>query len=459
MKTVHENQFFCLYFPAMVGYLFQVMDYLPINGFWHKGVELDGNINSVQNEGAQSLSADGRMMFFTACNRTDGKGRCDIYRSYVKNGQWSAPQNVGAPINTAHRETQPSISSDGQRLYFASDRPGGKGSIDIWMSELTPQGRWGNPVNLGDSINTPGDEQSPFIHADGVTLYFSSDGWPGMGKSDLFRAQYKPDGTLAKAKNLGYPINTWGDEIGLIVSAAGDKALYASDRMAGRYNDIYQFELYKEARPIPVSYLKGRVYDSQSKQPLKARFELINLNDTVLVNQAVSDSTSGEFLVCIPTDRRYALNVSHPGYLFYSDNFEMTGINDVSKPFLKDVPLHAIRSGEKTVLHNIFFETGSVALKRESTAELEKLVRFLKENPHVSIEIGGHTDDTGKPEFNLKLSYERAQSVANYMIKRGVDALRIQSKGYGITEPVAANDTEEGRAKNRRTEFKIISVH
>ncbi|HQH40781.1 MAG TPA: OmpA family protein [Bacteroidales bacterium] len=426
------------------------------NGSWSKGVDLGPPLNTLDNEGAQSLTPDGRTMYFTACNRPDGKGQCDIYVTYRQGAEWTEPENLGSPVNTSASEKQPSISPDGKTLYFASNRPGGKGGLDIWCSTRKEDGTWQNPVNLGDSINTPKDEQSPFIHADNSTLYFSSNGHIGMGGYDIYVTRRRMDSAWSTPVNLGYPINTWRDEIGLIVNASGNRAYFATNREAARGQDIYYFDLYPQARPIPVSYMKGVVTDAVTDMPVEATFELINLKTSLPVVMSKSDPASGSFLVALPPGFNYMLNVSKPGYLFYSDHFALTDTFTAAKPFLMKIALHPVKPGEKAVLKNIFFAWNSAELQPESFAELNKLLSFMRENPSVRIEVSGHTDNTGSPEYNLKLSLNRAKVVADYLIKNGMDPSRIVAKGYGEKQPVAQNDTEEGRALNRRTEFRIL---
>lgn len=412
-------------------------------------------LNTPDNEGAQTLSADGKEMYFTACNRKSGLGLCDIYYSYWNGKIWVTPKNLGAPVNSRYKETQPSFSPDGRTLYFASNRPGGKGGLDIWESTLQDDGTWSEPVNLGDSINTAGEEQSPFIHPDNESLYFSSTGHPGMGRFDLFLSRKKADGTWSAPKNLGYPINTNFNEEGLIVNSRGTTAYYSSTREGGYGGrDIYQFELPAEARPRPVSYMKGTVYDIETKKPLKARFELIDLKTAKVFIQSSSDPSDGTFLISIPAGRDYALNASTPGYLFFSENFTMTHA-DYAKPYLMDVPLSPIKQGEKSVLRNIFFDTDKFTLKPESKVELGKLLKLLRENGTIKIQISGHTDNVGTPEHNRVLSENRAKTVVSYLVENGINISRLSAKGYGESQPVASNDTEEGRAQNRRTEFMV----
>lgn len=429
---------------------------LDREGEWGLAMNLGDPINTDDNEGAQTMTADGQQLFFTGCNRRGGMGSCDIYRSVREGRSWSRPENLGPPVNSNKWESQPSVSSDGKTLYFASNRAGGKGGSDIWVTHLAPNGVWTEPRNLGDSINTEGAEETPFIHPDGRTLYFTSNGHVGLGGKDIYVVRMKEDGSWGTPKNLGYPINTWQDEMGLFVDASGALAYFASDREGGFGNlDIYSFPLYEEARPIPVTYVKGIVKDMNTKRPLGARFELIDLSTSKTVIESRSDRVTGDFLVCLPVDRDYALNVSKDGYLFYSENFSLKERASVNKPFTMNVELQPIEFGKTVVLRNIFFETASFDLKSESTAELEKLLAFMNENPKIAIEIGGHTDNIGQRSDNQTLSENRARAVFEYLKGKGIDAARMEFKGYADTVPIDTNDTVEGRAKNRRTEFTV----
>jgi outer membrane protein OmpA-like peptidoglycan-associated protein len=413
-------------------------------------------LNTPDNEGAQSISANGKIMVYTVCNRLGVIGKCDIYYSEKEGDEWSFPKNLGSPVNTAARETQPSLNADGRTIYFASNRPGGKGGHDIWMSERNDDETWSEPVNLGDSINTPGDELSPFIHQDNNTLYFSSDAHIGMGGYDIYVARRDEQGNFTRVENLGYPINTPGDEVGLIVNARGDRAYYSSDMQKENGKDIYEFELYPAARPAEVSYMKGQVFNEKTRERLKAKFELYNLSDGKLVSQSESDERTGEFLVCIPTNTDYMLNVARQGYLFYSDNFSLKGLFHLEEPFLKDIPLQPIEKGGSIILKNIFYETNSFALKPESIYELDKVVKFMQSNPLIKIEISGHTDNEGTESYNLTLSMNRARAVVEYLISKGISPDLLTYKGFGFSVPIDTNDTPEGRANNRRTELKIV---
>ena len=429
------------------------------NGAWGQSVSIPGFLNSPNlNEGAISITPDGKLMYLTICSESDevGFGSCDIYVSENKDGSWTQPKNLGPVINTQYKETQPSISFDGKTLYFASDREGSYGRLDLWKSTLD-NNKWTEPVNLGRAINGPGNEQSPFIHSDNKTLYFSTSNRIGMGGADIFMAKKDSQGNFSGAKNLGYPINTEKDEFALFVSASGKKAYFASDVNDSNRLDIYAFDLPAELRPDPVCYLKGVVYDSITKEKLGARIELINVENgqTVLVSN--SDEKTGKFLESVPSDANYMVNVSRKGYLFYSDYLPIKGIK--SSAYQKDIPLLPISVGRVIVLNNIFFKFDSFSLKRESISELKKVIDFLNEYPNVKVEIGGHTDAKGSDTYNQVLSENRARRVYEYLIKVGkIDPARMSYKGYGETKPISTNDTDDGRALNRRTEFKIIGI-
>lgn len=432
-------------------------------GNWLRRIPLPGNINTSGNEGAQALSADGNWMFFTACGRADGHGSCDIYFSQKTDDGWNEPVNIGSPVNSPYWESQPSFSADGKTLFFVSNRPGGKGGKDIWQATIQKINEKGVPVfgkvkNLGPNINTNKDESSPFIHHDNQTLYFASEGWPGLGGMDLFVSRRKTDDDWYLPVNLGYPINTQGDEIGLVINARGDKAYFASDgREEGQNSkNIYSFNLPKSLQPDPVLYVSGRVFDIETGFILPADFELIELSSGKVIVTTKSNRFSGDFLVVLPVGGQYAFRVDHPGYMFYSGHFNLTKEHSLDKPYKLNIGLQPIREGAKMILENIFFDTNSYTLQNESKIELDGLVRFLNDNKQVRLLIGGHTDNVGGEEYNQRLSENRARSVYNYLVESDIDNERLQYKGFGMEAPIADNNTDEGRAENRRTEIIIL---
>ncbi|MEQ8908504.1 MAG: OmpA family protein [Vicingaceae bacterium] len=436
------------------------------NSNWKTAVNLGAPINTGNNEGAPSLSADGQLLIFTACElygdyggERRGAGSCDLFYSTKEGPAWTRPINLGQAINSQHWETQPSFSADGKTLYFVRGKRNRNGSRtgDIYMTQLNEENYWSKPIKLNRNINTNGNEESVFIHPDGKTLYFSSDGHLGMGGLDIFISRKDSSGEWGKAINLGFPINTHKNENSLLISADGTQAYFASDREEGYGDlDLYSFELPEQFKPQQVTYFAGKIFDQKTKAPLSARFELINLENGELVVESYSDPVDGSFLVSLPDGKEYALNASKSGYLFYSDNFNLKN-KKKDEPYKKNVPLHPINVGEKIILRNIFFETAKYELKKESKIELNKLVQFLEKNPSIKIEVSGHTDNVGSQESNLVLSKNRANAVVEYLVKNEIEASRIESKGYGSSLPIDDNSTAEGRAKNRRTEFKILT--
>ncbi len=422
---------------------------------WKSAYRLNGNINTQENEGAQMISQDGQWLVFTACNRAKGFGSCDIYMSYLTPEGWSEAINLGNKINTEDWESQPCLSPDKRDLYFASRRPGGFGGSDIYVSHLGANGRWSEPENLGAGINTSGDEQSPFIHADNQTLFFSSNGLLGYGDADLFLTRRGTDGKWGKPENLGYPINTLDQEGTLFIAADGKTAYYASDRSDSKGGlDIYSFELREDIRPHKTLWVKGKVFDKNTNAGLPSAVELIDLATKQPISRVQTDE-KGNYLITLPVGKDYAFNVNRKGYLFYSDNFSLSSKSPDST-YEKNIPLQPIELNASVVLRNIFFDLNKYELKPESTVELDKVVQLLNDNPSVKIQIAGHTDNIGTAADNLKLSDNRARSVVNYLVSKGIDAKRLTSKGFGATQPVADNKTEEGRAQNRRTELKVV---
>lgn len=432
---------------------------LKVNNQWVPSTSLSPNINTPEfNEGAQCISPDGQFLFFTGCLRPGGYGRCDIYVSKKEGNGWSIPVNLGFPINTSGWESQPSLSADGRTLYFVSDRKGGFGSYDIWKSNIGDDGKWTMPENLGANINTNYSEQYPFIHPDGKTFYFSSTGWTGFGRKDLFISRLDTSNKWSKPQNLGYPINTYGDESGLTINASGTKAFFSSNNFNGFGGfDIYSFDLPQNIRPSAVNYVKGVVFDDSDKKRLGALIDIIDLKTGNSIYTSYSDAIDGTFLGTLPKGNDYSLNASKEGYLFYSENFSLEKYV-VGKPIELEVPLQKIAIGKKVVLKNIFFDSSKFDLKPASKAELQKLINFLDENANVSIEIDGHTDDVGDDQSNLVLSQNRSKAVFQYLIEHEIKAERIKYKGYGETIPVADNKTSAGRANNRRTEFVITGI-
>ncbi|MBL7817245.1 MAG: PD40 domain-containing protein [Saprospiraceae bacterium] len=442
------------------------------DGEWQQAVPVE-ELNTENNEGAQAISADGKLLMFAAKDRPDGFGSFDIYFSKNQKGRWTPAKGFPA-INTEWWESQPSISADGRTIYFASTRPGGLGGVDIWYVRFEA-GKWQAAKNLGAPINTAWDDQTPFIHPDGTTLYFTSEGHPGMGGKDLFLSRLDSTGNWGTPQNLGYPINTKENEGTITVSLDGKTAYFGRGNGIDKKYDLYQFALHEKARPQPVTYVQATVRDATTKEPIQgSRLDFVDLATQKSVNISLSDE-NGAFLVCLPFGRNYALNVSKTGYVFSSENFNLIETATFDKPFtldiyLQQVPILAQNStntegrdattpkveDKPIILKNVFFETGKADLKSESLVELNKLKLLLQENPTMRIEVRGHTDNVGADADNQTLSEKRAKAVRDFLVNNGISADRLSYKGLGETQPIDTNDTEGGRAANRRTEFVIL---
>jgi outer membrane protein OmpA-like peptidoglycan-associated protein len=364
---------------------------------------------------------------------------------------------MGGRINTEFWESAPCLSPDKRDLYFASRVPGGYGGIDIYVAHRLPNGQWSDPENLGPGINTAGDESCPFIHADNQTLYFTSNFWQGYGGDDLFLVRRQTDGSWGKPENLGFPINTIENEGSLVIAADGKTAYYASDREDSRGGlDIYTFDMREDVRPLRTLWVEGKVFDKKTNDGLPSAVELVDLSTGQALSKVQTDE-DGRYLVTLPVGKDYLFNVNRKGYLFYSGNFPLRDKNPDST-YRMDIPLQPIEVNAAVELKNIFFGTNAYTLQPASTAELDILVKLMNENPGLKIRINGHTDNVGKPADNLTLSNNRAKSVVDYLRSKGIAADRLSSKGFGATSPVADNSTQEGRARNRRTELQVIAL-
>ncbi len=429
------------------------------NKAWTYPTSISPQINSSENEGTAAISADGRTLVFTACNTQNGLGSCDLFVSYKQGDSWPKAINLGENINTREWESQPSLSADGSILYFVSDRRGGVGKRDIYVSKKDSEGNWSVAENLGNEINTAEDEISPFIHPNGISLFFASDGYPGLGGMDLFFSE-KINKKWSYPENFGYPINTTRDQVSLFITADNKRGYYSLEQNqdeASRNSLLYQFEIPPALakRIKKANVVKGIVTDSKSKKKLGADIEVYNLKNNNLESKVHSDDQTGEYMNVLTQGGSYGLFVNKPGYFFKSIAFDYSDETDSTAKYM-DIALEPLQKNSKEILNNIYFDSGKFALKTESTTELEKLLKLLKLNPTISIEISGHTDDVGKDAENMTLSKNRAKSVFDYLIINGVNPLRIKSIGYGETMPSVPNDSEGNRTKNRRIEIKII---
>ncbi|WP_242919485.1 OmpA family protein [Pontibacter liquoris] len=426
---------------------------------WQAPVSISDAINSSANEGAATISGDGKTLVFTSCNRPDSQGDCDLYISFRTGDDWSKPKNIGNPVNSKAWDSQPSLSADGRTLYFSSTRGGGVGKEDIWLTQLNEDGTWTKPVNLGEPVNSTGRDMAPSIHSSGSTLYFVSDGHPGMGGLDVFMATREATKQWSAPKNLGYPLNTPADEGSLFITSDNKAGFYSrqinSDDGYGTIQ-LYQFEVPQEWRSsVNSTYAQGRVLDIKTKKPVEAQVQLYDVEADSLVQQVGSDKISGEYTVVLTEGKQYALYVSAPRYLMNSLSFDYTSKKALT-PVALDVYLEPLEAGAAVVLHNLFFDSGNYDLKKNSKTELDKLIAFLKLNGQVKVEISGHTDDVGSDSDNLVLSEKRAKAVVDYLAAKGISKNRIRYKGYGETKPQKPNTSEENRQQNRRIEMRVL---
>jgi outer membrane protein OmpA-like peptidoglycan-associated protein len=447
------------------------------NGQWAPARNVGAPLNSPTHDACIALSADGQTLFLF--NSENGG---DIFQSRLKGTRWLPPKNLGSPINSKYWEPSVCLSADERTLFFVSDRPGGMGGRDIYMCRRLPNGKWSNPINLGPPVNTPYDEDGPFFHPDGKTLFYSSNGPNSIGGFDIFRTELRPDSTWAPPVNLGYPINTPGDDIYFVLSASGLHGYYASERDDSYgEKDLYlvdfstlqvasapptetkkeeDLQVSSEPSAAPVfrpnlTLVTGIIYDNETQSPLEATIVVIDNVRAETLAVLTSNAATGKYLISLPAGKNYGIAVTAPGYAFHSENFiveESMGYREVRK----DIGLNRYKTGTTIVLRNIFFDFDKATLRPESKTELERVYELLKSNPRMKVRIAGHTDSRGSDEYNQRLSEARAKSVYEYLVSRGISADRLSYIGYGESRPIDTNDTEEGRQNNRRVELEIL---
>ena len=421
-----------------------------------KGLPMPSPFNSNNNEGGASLSADNNLMVFTICKDEGGENtNCDLWFSVCLNGVWQPIKNAGPEINgKLSWDSQPSLSSDGKILYFASDRAGGIGGIDIWKSERDAKGNWGMPQNLGPKINTEGDEKSPFFHSDGQTLYFSSTGHLGFGGYDIYRSKLSKDTGWSEPKNIGYPINSEKDDLGFFVSTDGEHGYFASDKLKGNGGwDVYSFDLYKDVRPERVLFVSGALKDENNNVITDARVEIKNAK-TKEVTSVEVDSLTGKYVAVVAFNEDQIITVKQPGKAFTSQYFSKSDTT-LGKPMKMDLKVENVEVGKPYRINNIYFGNNSAVINQETLTIIAEFTEYLKENKSIKIGIQGHTDNVGNAASNLALSENRAKTIYHLLILNGIEASRLSYKGFGASKPVASNLTEKGKALNRRTEFTV----
>jgi outer membrane protein OmpA-like peptidoglycan-associated protein/tetratricopeptide (TPR) repeat protein len=483
------------------------------DGKWSKALNIGEPVNTIDHDAISGLSIDGSKLIIYIGNKNNG----DLFESALLGENWGKPRDLGKNINTDYHESSASYSLDGKSIYFVSNRPGGYGDLDIYVSHLDEKGKWGKAQNLGNIVNTEFGEEAVFMHPDGKTLYFSSQGHNSLGGYDIFKTTYDEKSmNWSKPENIGFPVNSTDDDVFYVVSASGIHGYYTSvnsSGMGGRdlymitfipeekkekplevkkednlitetksdelknekdsvMNIVTEVEILKkdtivivkevirepEPEPLPrLTILKGIISDEITKKPLDASIEIIDNDQNKLMYTFNSNSFSGKYLTSLPAGKNYGIAVKKEGYLFHSENFNISD-SAAFQEIIKDIALKKIQVGSTIVLKNIFYDFDKATVRQESTSELERLLKLLNETANLKIEISSHTDSKGANDYNFKLSYNRAKSVVDYLISKGISSDRLVSKGYGEEKPIATNDTEEGRQMNRRTEFKILGL-
>lgn len=425
---------------------------------WTKARNVGAPLNTGLNDAVAGLSPDGQTMYVYM----DLNGG-DIYVSTLKGSKWQKPKNISEKINKQSHEATVCLSSDNKTLYIISNNSKSLGKHDIFYSTLGKNGTWSEPVNIGAPINSEYEERGVFIHPDGRTLYFCSDGHNTMGGYDIFKSVKDENGNWSEPENLGYPINTPLDETYFSITTSGRNAYYTSARSDGYGQwDIYEIrfpskEQKQNAPKVLVTLVKGTITDADSGSPLDANIEITDNSKNEVISTFKSNSSSGAYIVNLPSGKNYGLSVSRNGYLFHSENFNLADTADFQEVEI-DVKLKKIQVGTTIILKNIFFDYNKSSLQPESYAELDRVAEILKKQPNLKIEISGHTDNQGSLKYNTDLSESRAKTVVDYLIGKGIAESRLTYKGYAYEKPIATNDTEEGRSANRRVEFKILET-
>ncbi len=422
---------------------------------WTSPEGISSNINSSYNEGTCSVTADGNFLIFTSCDAPDSEGSCDLYSVEKVEGEWQSPSNMGTKINSSFWDSQPSLSADGRMLFFSSDRRGGFGGNDIWYAVRKFDGTWSESKNMGAPINTPKDEISPFLFFNNETLFFASDGHLGLGGMDIFLSRIL-EGKFQEPENLGLPINDHSDQVALFITAQKDYAYYSELTMGNGQNDrayLYRFKFPKEIEiGENLTVTGGQVVHAKTGEPISASLSLVSLGNDSTRYQFQSNGQDGSFLMLYPEQDAAGLYVEKKGFLPKIYNVGRDSIKNVKDLKVELVP---IASGEEFVFENVFFEFDSFELKQESLSSLRRLDRFLQDNPKVSILITGHTDNLGSDDYNLKLSLQRAQSVQTYLLTEGTKSDRIKVVGKGFREPMVPNNNPANQAKNRRITVSV----
>jgi outer membrane protein OmpA-like peptidoglycan-associated protein/tetratricopeptide (TPR) repeat protein len=423
---------------------------------WTKPQSIAQTINSAFNEGTCSVTADGKILIYTSCDAPDSQGSCDLYIAYKANGAWQRPINMGPKVNSRSWDSQPSLSADGRILFFSSNRRGGYGGNDIWYSVRQNDGSWSDAKNLGSVVNTPKDEISPFMFFNNEILFFASDGHQGFGGMDIFLSRVK-NGEFQKPENLGLPINDHLDQVALFITAKKDYAYYTELTKEEDENDrslLYRFKFPEEIYlGENLTVTEGKVFNSKTGQPIEATLSLVSLTNDSTLYQFQSDGKTGDFMMLYPENAVSGLYVEKKGFLPKIYNVERDKIQNVKDLKVELIP---VAPGEQFVFENVFFDFDKFDLKPASMTSLNRLHKFLQENPNVNILISGHTDNIGNQVYNQTLSLQRARSVQSFLVKAGLHPGRVLVEGKGDKEPLVPNSSPENQALNRRITIRVL---
>jgi outer membrane protein OmpA-like peptidoglycan-associated protein len=476
---------------------------------------LGENINSRASELAPVIAPDGKIIYFTRERHPDNTGIQSIWFSEIdKKGKFQPAKNIGSPLNTKQHNFAISILPDGNSMlvgnvYYPDGRmgpgfsmtykkgnewsfpeavqirnfynTGGKGSYclassgkvlilsiqgsdglggnDLYVSFLNDDGSWSSPMNLGSQINTPDREDSPFLAADGVTLYFSSSGYPGYGSNDIFMTKRLDDTwkRWSEPVNLGPKINTSGWDAYFTITASGDYAYFVSSQNSIGNEDIFRVALPQELRPEKVILVAGKVIDKKTNKPVAANIYYEKLSTGENMGVARSNPTTGEYKIALPANEKYGFRAEAKNYIAVNENLDLTKLKDKTDEIKRDLYLVPLEQGQAIIINNLFFDFAQSDLLPESYPELDRLAKLMHETPTMQIKLEGHTDNVGSQQANQTLSLKRVEAVMDYLVNKGVDKKRISAVGRGSSKPIDSNNTEEGRAKNRRVECFIMS--
>jgi outer membrane protein OmpA-like peptidoglycan-associated protein len=480
--------------PGSTDYFEDIYITKKVDGKWTSPENMGAPINTIGHDATTAVAPDAQSMIIYI----DDKGDGNLYECKLEGTTWSKPKKMNKNINTKAHESSASYSNDGKTLYFVSNKEGGFGHHDMYVTKWDEELQdWGPAKNLGPTLNTKYNEEAVLIHPDGRTLYFSSQGHKTMGGYDIMKSTLKDDGTWSAPENIGYPINSVDDDVFFVINASGRRGYYSSFKADGHgEKDIYKITFLGPEKPLqlnsednllanvakPVSekviekqvdamskritILKGVVRDAETLKPVGAELELIDIEENVTLATFESNESTGKYLVSLPSGKNYGLIVREEGYLFHSENFnipETAAFQQVEK----NIDLKKIKVGSAIVLKNIFYDYNKATLRPASINELDRLTKLLKENPSIKIELSAHTDSRGGDKYNQQLSQRRAQSCVDHLIKNGIAKDRLVAKGEGESKLIKTDaeiaklkfedEKEAAHQENRRTEFKIIA--